>query len=587
MPGLVGIVGPMPAGEAEDKLARMVGALRHAPFYVSGTWTDPELGLYVGWVERPESGYRSLPAEGGRENAAVFFSGEDLAGEACRLTGEAVAQPDELAGCDGLFHGLVVDRSRGTATLFNDRYGLHRLYYHEAPDAFYFAAEAKAILAVAPATRRLDQKALGEFITCGCVLENRSLFDQVNVLPPGSAWVFHGRRLVSRGSYFDPRVWESQQPLDREGYLEEMRVTVAEAMPRYCRGRAPVAVALTGGLDTRLILAWAKAAPAALPGYTFGGTLRESQDVRIARRVARACGQPHTVLRVGPEFLNRFAGYAERTVDLGEGAVGVANAADLYLSEQARQIAPVKIVGTWGSEILRQTVTFKPAPPLEGLFVSELRGPIQAAAMTYADVRRLHPVTFAAFRQAGWAQYGVQFLEQTYLGLRAPFLANQFVRTAYLAPDSRHADVRAKLVAAGHPDLAQIPTDRGIQPGSNALAYRARHLYQEFTFKAEYAFDMGMPAWLARSNALLSPLRLERVFLGRHKFTHFRTWYCGPLAKYVQQVLLDPRTLTRSLWHRGCIEQVVSGHLSGRRNYTNTLHLLLTLELLQRRYIDA
>ena len=39
--------------------------------------------------------------------------------------------------------------------LFNDRYGMHRLYYHQAKEAFYFAAEAKAILAVRPELRAL------------------------------------------------------------------------------------------------------------------------------------------------------------------------------------------------------------------------------------------------------------------------------------------------------------------------------------------------------------------------------------------------------------------------------------------------
>ena len=34
--------------------------------------------------------------------------------------------------------------------LFNDRYGMQRIYYHQSKDAFYFAAEAKAILAVRP-----------------------------------------------------------------------------------------------------------------------------------------------------------------------------------------------------------------------------------------------------------------------------------------------------------------------------------------------------------------------------------------------------------------------------------------------------
>jgi len=59
------------------------------------------------------------------------------------------------------------------SSLFNDRYGLHRLYYHEAKEAFYFAAEAKAILAVRPELRSPDWQGLGEFVACGCVLEDR------------------------------------------------------------------------------------------------------------------------------------------------------------------------------------------------------------------------------------------------------------------------------------------------------------------------------------------------------------------------------------------------------------------------------
>jgi len=59
----------------------------------------------------------------------------------------------------------AIDRSQaGTATLFNDRYGMERIHYHESKDAFYFAAEAKAILAVRPRLRRMDPRGVGEFI---------------------------------------------------------------------------------------------------------------------------------------------------------------------------------------------------------------------------------------------------------------------------------------------------------------------------------------------------------------------------------------------------------------------------------------
>src|SRR5207245_9891853 len=109
----------------------------------------------------------------------------------------------------------------------------------------------------------------------------------------------------------------------------------------------------------------------------------------------------------------------------------------------------------------------------------------------------------------------------------------------------------------------------------------------EFTFKAEYAYDYGMPQWLARVDHLLSSLHLERLFLGRHKLCHFRIWYRDALSDYVREILLDPRTLSRPYIQRKGLEAVVRGHLKGNHNYTNEIHKLLSLELLQRLFFDA
>jgi asparagine synthase (glutamine-hydrolysing) len=108
----------------------------------------------------------------------------------------------------------------------------------------------------------------------------------------------------------------------------------------------------------------------------------------------------------------------------------------------------------------------------------------------------------------------------------------------------------------------------------------------EFTFKAEYAYDYGMPQWLARLDYLLSPLRIDRLFLGRHKLLHFRVWYRDALSKYVREILLDPRALTRPHVERKGVEAIVRGHLKGNRNYTMEIHKLLTLELLHRIFVD-
>ena len=97
---------------------------------------------------------------------------------------------------------------------------------------------------------------------------------------------------------------------------------------------------LTGGLDTRMIMAWHKPAPESIPCYTFGGMFRDCRDVEVARRVAKLRGYTHKVLTVGSEFLANFSQYAERSVHLTEGGVDVYRASDLYVSDKLADSLP-------------------------------------------------------------------------------------------------------------------------------------------------------------------------------------------------------------------------------------------------------
>jgi asparagine synthase (glutamine-hydrolysing) len=98
---------------------------------------------------------------------------------------------------------------------------------------------------------------------------------------------------------------------------------------------------------------------------------------------------------------------------------------------------------------------------------------------------------------------------------------------------------------------------------------------------------MGMPQWLCRIDHLLAGFHLENQFLGRHKVFHFRVWYRDSLAGYIKEILLDSRSLSRPYLERKTLEAVVWDHVKGRRNYTNELHKLLTLELLHRIFINS
>jgi asparagine synthase (glutamine-hydrolysing) len=606
MPGIVGLITKMPREWAEPQLLRMVKSLCHEPFYVSGAWINESLGVYVGWAERRGSFCEGMPISNEQGRIHLVFSGEEFPEpgiiRSLKEKGHNVAakgpsylvhlyedDPKFPKGLNGRFQALLVDETREAVTLFNDRYGMSRVYHHESKEAFYFGAEAKAILAVCPELRKADLKGMGEFVACGCVLENRTLFEGIQVLPPGSAWIFRRRTLEQKSSYFHEQEWENQSPLEPEAYYQKIREVFSQNLPRYFNGSQPVAMSLTGGLDSRMILAWQKPSPKSLPCYSFGGPFRESQDVLLARRVAEACSQSHQVIPVGNDFLKQFSRYAERTVYLTDGCVQLGHSPDLYVNERAREIAPVRMTGNYGGEVLRRVRAFKPVAPDSGLFRPEFLTHVQATGKTYESVHQTHPLTFAVFRQAPWHHYGLLALEQTQLSLRSPFLDNDFIQTVFRAPESATMsnDVCLRLIAEGNAGLLQIRTDRGLAGNHRNPGRGISRGLLEFTFKAEYAYDHGMPQWVAQIDHLLSPLHLERLFLGRHKYYHFRVWYRDALSRYVREMLLDERTLSLPYWDRSGVEAVVRGHLEKGENYTREIHMLLTVELIHRLFIDV
>jgi asparagine synthase (glutamine-hydrolysing) len=601
MAGIVGLVTKMPRAQAHEQVRRMLQTTIHDQSHSAGLWADESAGVYVGWTALAGSFSEAMPLHSARNDTTLLFSGEDFRAPDSGLMSGAdktrasyllrLFEQDETfpANLNGWFHGMVVDRVRGTATLFNDRFGMHRLYCHESADGFYFAVEAKAILAVRGELRTIDSRSLGEFISCGCVLENRTLFQGVRVMPPGTTYRFRNGTLETAAKYFESREWENQSVLGPEAYYAEIRDVFARVLPWYFGGEQKVGMSLTGGLDTRMIMAWDKSAPGTLPCYTWGGARRDCQDVIVARRVAQLCQQPHQVVTVGEEFLKRFDYYAERAVFLTDGGVDVSMAPDVYMNQRASQIAPVRMTGLYGGEVLRRVRAFKPVKPSPGVFAAALQPFIERAVNTYNGILDTHPLSFAVFRQAPWHHYGTLSLEQTQVTMRTPFLDNEFVKTVFRAPGSAclNSDISLRLIAEGNPVLRPLRTDRGIGGGGGRLGATLTRAYFEFLFKAEYAYDYGMPQWLTRVDRFASPLHLERLFLGRHKGQHFRVWYKGALASYVRQILLDPVSLARSYLEANALERVVHAHLKGDANYTTEIHKLIGLELLHRRLIDA
>ena len=594
MPGITGIIRKSPRSwGGRAPIDAMLQCMLHECSYVSGKYANERMGVWAGWVCHAGSFSDCMPVWNESKDVALVFLGEHFADS--RENARDLVHLYEKHGIrflerlNGWFSGLLLDLRERKVFLFNDRYGLGRVYIHENADGFHFSSEAKSILCVLPATRQIDPPSLAEFCSCGCVLQNRTLFAGISLLPGGSLWTFSPDGGVKKEFYFKKETWEDQPKLSGVEYEKRLEETFASILPRYFRDGEQIGMSLTGGLDGRLILAWSDRPPGTLPCYTFGGSYRDCTDVKTARKLARVFQQSHQTIPVSGEVLTQFPALAEKTVYVSDGAMDVSGAVELYANRRARQIAPIRMTGNYGSEMLRSNIAFKPRPLSAALYDPEFVHLGEVAAATYAEEMRGNRTSFIAFKQVPWHHHSRLAVEQSQLTLRTPYLDNDLVALIYQGPgDLALSGTRSSLriIAKGNAISARIPTDRGLLYRPLPVLTRAHQLFEEFTAKAEYAYDYGMPPWLARIDHRLEALHLERLFLGRHKLYHFRVWYRDALAPYLKEILLDSTAQSRSYLRHGSLESLIKSHITGEQNHTLEIHKALTCELIHRQLLS-
>lgn len=586
---------------SKDDLTRIAGWLASGRRGVTGSHSETTLQCHAVWSFPAKSSGVERLAWNESNDVFLLLMGEIAAVDRGRtshrsqsmhdagvVAKQVVALYDQLGTgflkvLNGCFSGLLIDQRRRIAVLFNDRFGVNRVYIHESTAGLVFSSQARVLLHLIPECRSLDMMGVAETFSVGCVLQNRTLFQGVTLLPPGSCWTFNGQGRVARETYFEAAEWGCQPKLEPDEFYQTLKETFVTILPRYVRADERHAMSLTGGIDGRVIVAWSRQRPGDLPCYSFASSMRESEDVRIAREIAKLCGQPHSTIEVGKAFLDLFDTLAPASVRLSDGAMDVSGAVELFVNAQARHIAPVRITGNYGSEIGRGNVAFRPRKWDASYFEPEFAQQIAEAERTYWRERNPQALDFIAFKQVPWHHYARRAVEESQLVVRSPFLDNEFVRLMYRAPTVRFQGAQhwLRLIKDGAPALAKVRTDRGRVHEQRSIASILSGLRKDATARAEYVYDYGMPHWLARADSAMGRLSLEKAFLGRHKFYHFRTWYRHQLSRYVTETLLDSLTLGRTVFRPERLRKLVMAHVSGRGNYTTEIHRALTLEFIQ------
>ena len=559
----------------------------------------PEMGVYAGWIAHEGSFAADQVFFNEQKDIALIFSGEcfpdpqtrkDLTqkGHTVKKNNDWLVHLYEEEGdqffemLNGLFSGLLIDKRTRKVFLFNDRYGVQRIYWHEADGEFYFASEAKALLRVLPDLREFDSEGVAQFLTFGCTLETRTLFRGINVLPGGSLWSFEAGNSRKR-KYFSPETWEAQSALSGEHFQSEFEDTFKRILPRYFESEAKIGISLTAGLDSRMIMACLPKIEERSVCYTFSGQNKDTLDARLAAEVAEVCGLDHRTLRIGQDFFSNFASHVDRTVYVTDGYLGPLGAHEIHLNGQARSLAPVRLTGVFGGEILRGLSMFKPSP-LSPHFVNPDLEQLLESLVQKRVCDNQHPVTFAAFSEIPEKRFGTPAASRSQLSFRTPYLDNEIVALAYRVPESfRSSSLPSlSLIKNSSTILSNIPTDMGEMGNTRGFAAASRRILSKTAFKLDYFNNEGLPHWLSPFDSFFRRLNSSLGILGLHKFLHYRSWFQRELATYVNEILRDARTQQSWLWNRAFLEHIAKEHTGGRKNYVLEIDAILTLEAVER-----
>ncbi len=146
------------------------------------------------------------------------------------------------------------------------------------------------------------------FLLCGYVTGPDTMDPLVSQVPAGHVADVDVRRGVQRHRYveFRPSLEASVPPTraEREERLREVIRGSVDRLIRYADGRQ-IVVPLSGGLDSRLILAMLRRAGIANTlGFTYG--TQSSAEATVSCRVARALATPWHFVRYSPEMWSQW-----------------------------------------------------------------------------------------------------------------------------------------------------------------------------------------------------------------------------------------------------------------------------------------
>ncbi len=304
MCGIAGLINLNGDAVSPVILKRMTDAIAHRGPDGEGQWIEGNVGLghrRLAIIDLSPSGHQPMISADHRY--AFSYNGEIYNFRELRTELEAAGYnfrsktdtevvlyalvhwgPAALNRFNGMFAFALWDRKERRLLLARDRYGIKPLYIARQGGSFWFASEQKAILSDARFRRALDKPALLEYFTFQNIFTDRTLLEDIQLLPPGHYITIDlgaGNPEVKRTRYWDYRFREPDQPANKEEYVEELDRLFRQAVNRQLVSDVEVGAYLSGGMDSGSITAVAAGLFPYLKTFTCGFDLSSASGIEL------------------------------------------------------------------------------------------------------------------------------------------------------------------------------------------------------------------------------------------------------------------------------------------------------------------
>lgn len=303
MPGInLAVSANMDLQSRKAELERLQDTMKHDLTYQSTVLLAQDrlfLG-FTGYDEYPVSTFQRgdcfILLEGWVYNKNLRQIQNELSELAALLaTGKNVASQVRswILDADGDYIVLILDRARNQLFFFNDALGRLPLYYHQGNGLFLLSREVKFITAMMP-DYEYDRFGIAETLLLGYTLGYSTLIRNVHRLDAGVlvSVDLQSRDLeINRTYQFDFDALLDKPPRSVKEHAKSLADRFLHAcenlkasFPEYAH-----VVSLSGGFDSRSVLAGMKRVDAPVTAFTFqdAGTDSRGRDARYAGQVAQ------------------------------------------------------------------------------------------------------------------------------------------------------------------------------------------------------------------------------------------------------------------------------------------------------------